>query len=94
MSKSVTVSAAATVIVAGDLTDNPHGGGAQTGQVFLKNNGAQTVYVGPDASVTATGSSIGQPLVAGAVLEAQLPAGRAVYGITASGSAAVIATIL
>jgi len=60
---------------------------AATGRIFLmvKNNGANTVYLG-DANVT---TSNGMPLEPGDVLSFDLKQEVPLYGITASGSSDV-----
>ncbi len=69
-------------------------GGSSPGQVFAFNNGAQTVYFSGDTDVSASGAKQGQPLSPGQRAELGLVAGRPMYGITASGSASVIVTVV
>lgn len=74
---AVSVGTSATTILA------PGGSSERDGQVIIYNNGAADVFVGATDAVT---TSTGVPIAAGGNLALQLPPGRPVYGIVASGT--------
>jgi hypothetical protein len=79
----VTVTTSATELLA--ATANPHSGGSP-GIVVVQNSGATDVFLGPDENVLVTAGIL---VAAGSEFLLPLPAGRRLFGITASGSSAV-----
>lgn len=77
---AVTVTTSATAILDGTTGENPHNRG---GQVLVYHNGTNDVFLGSDSGVT---TSTGIALSAGETLGVELGAGRAIYGIVASGT--------
>ena len=83
---SITVSTTATLIL--DPADLQHGAGSGTEcQTFIKNTGLQTVWLANTSSDAS--DSDGFPLDPGESMEAEVGAGRSLYGATASGSSDV-----